>query len=828
MAVAFVQAASGDNGGGGGLTCTATFATPTVSGNCIAVEVNYFFGSSTISGVADNFGNVYVKDTGSAGGSGTVGGTEWWVAKNITGGSAHVVTVTQTPNVNFLALGAVELSGADTTSPVNVSNVTLGTGTPINTEFSGNPLTTTVDGCMLLTAFAFSNDIHGADPAGYTRCVFSLNENIHIERLSTLVSPPAAVTPKGKNGSGATNDWYLSAIAIGPTAAAPSFPGDDATDPSQLIARPWRARLAAPRGHLVDFDCPQAASLKNFKLEEQAWLPPARPWAARTRAQLIYDAVDLPLAIAAPPSVVDAQQIKWDWTNPTWDSPGAITLSGVQAGDTIVCLLAAWYPDHNDVATDSAGTLTLLIDQGTVHASTDHVYGQLYIEANASAGTHVITPPDLRTSSNDGTFYVLVIRGLRTSGVVRATGEQHANGSAITGNTVALTTANAQTGDMVVAFSLYDNTTQLFTGAGYSNPPSGWTARGVNQDAANNIPSQLSTRLAPGVDNESVSWTWTDTTVNVTSGIIIALAPLSSPDTADAGVFTENGQAALFQTQMVAAAGATADAGQAAAFTAGLAAAAGGTTEAGQAASFQASLVAAAGTFAESGGAAGGQTQFGAAAGGTADAGQDAAFQVSMASGAGATTDLGEDAAFQAQLVAAAGGTVDTFADAGGVMATVAASGGGTFAEAGQAATFTAILAAAAGGTVDTFAQAGGAGGSTADGATFTESGQPATFTSIMAAAGAGTLEAGQGAAFRAQLVADVGGTVDAGQDAPGVVVLHAQGGVFTETFSPATDIHPPLPTVDYRADVVDLGPAHPVTVVDLGPRYRITIKEVL
>ena len=182
----------------------------------------------------------------------------------------------------------------------------------------------------------------------------------------------------------------------------------------------------------------------------------------------------------------------------------------MQTGDTIIGIFEGWFPGHNSTPTDSAGTFSVVVDQGTSFAATDHVYAQMYVEANASAGTHVITPPTLGGAGDDGTFYVLLVRGLKTASVVRATGqvailayatvtlavawtgtfESTATLSAIalTGNTVALTTANAQPGDIVVAISCEDNTTQNFGGAGFSDPPSGWTSGGAQQDAALRLP----------------------------------------------------------------------------------------------------------------------------------------------------------------------------------------------------------------------------------------------------------------------------------------------------------------------------------------------------
>lgn len=84
----YVQGATGNTNTG---TTTATFTTPTTSGNLIAVTTSDDSGT-TANGmnVTDSRGNTYIKALHQASAS----TLSMWYAPNITGGSGHVVTAT--------------------------------------------------------------------------------------------------------------------------------------------------------------------------------------------------------------------------------------------------------------------------------------------------------------------------------------------------------------------------------------------------------------------------------------------------------------------------------------------------------------------------------------------------------------------------------------------------------------------------------------------------------------------------------------------------------------------------------------------------------------
>lgn len=222
--------------------------------------------------------------------------------------------------------------------------------------------------------------------------------------------------------------------------------------------------------------------------------------------------------------VVAVGQISQMWHVGTW-APASITLSEVAAGDAIVVLGAYWgdLPAWSStIPTDARDPLRCAVDQGlaTVGRKKPPVFAQVCIELDAAPGAHTIVPPYLGGPAGDGTFYVVQVRGLTEHRLI-ASGGSWGKGDAIPGTSVTLDRA-AERDDLLIALAGYDNTGPSDR-PGWSHPPPGWLPLGVQDDADNNVPSELCDRLAPDSGAASVSWTWTDPKVNVTAAVIAAL-----------------------------------------------------------------------------------------------------------------------------------------------------------------------------------------------------------------------------------------------------------------------------------------------------------------
>lgn len=222
--------------------------------------------------------------------------------------------------------------------------------------------------------------------------------------------------------------------------------------------------------------------------------------------------------------VVAVGQIAQVWHAGAW-SPASITLSDVAAGDAIVVLGAYWVDltaGPNIAPTDDRGVLHSAVNQGPaiVGKTKPPVLTQLYVEFDAAPGAHTIIPPYLGGPAGDGTLYVVQVRGLTEHRVV-TTGQSWTKGDAIASVSVAPEGAIAPD-DLVIALGGYDNTKPCEQ-PGWSHPPPGWLALGLQGDATNNVPSELCYRAALASGAPSVTWTWTDPTVNVTAAALAAL-----------------------------------------------------------------------------------------------------------------------------------------------------------------------------------------------------------------------------------------------------------------------------------------------------------------
>jgi len=248
--------------------------------------------------------------------------------------------------------------------------------------------------------------------------------------------------------------------------------------------------------------------------------PPDRP------SQPTLSVAPDPRAPTTGRRVVAVGQLAQPWHVGAW-SPASITLSDVAAGDAIAVLGVYWgdlEAGDSTSPTDDRGVLRVAVDHGPtvvgVGRKKPPVFAQLYLELDAAPGPHTITPPYLGGPAGDGTFYVVQIRGLTEHRVI-GVGHSRAKGDAIASISVTLA-GIAQAGDLVIAVGGYDNT-EPRDHVGWSHPPPGWLALGVQEDASNNVPSELCYRVAAAPGPQSVTWTWTDPKVNIVAAALAAL-----------------------------------------------------------------------------------------------------------------------------------------------------------------------------------------------------------------------------------------------------------------------------------------------------------------
>ena len=161
MAAAFVQSKS-NSGDAGGTTIAVTTTSNVTGGNLLVVGINWSTGNiEDISSLADGLGNTYNPIANNHVRDATAGQwTSVYYAKNITGG-ACTITATFAASRSFRRIVVHEVSGLDTTAPLDQSTgqnqVSPGTGTDAVTSGS---VTTTTNGQYI---FATSMDDSGSN-----------------------------------------------------------------------------------------------------------------------------------------------------------------------------------------------------------------------------------------------------------------------------------------------------------------------------------------------------------------------------------------------------------------------------------------------------------------------------------------------------------------------------------------------------------------------------------------------------------------------------------------------------------------------------------------
>ncbi len=143
-AVSHVQQASFSDVSGSTYTSfSATFNSPTTSGNAIIFGITFGNTPSTIT-VTDSAGNTYTQAVRTYDSRHNQGGAIFY-STNTMGVSSLTVTVSFSSGVNFLALGIHEYSGVATSAPLDVATGTTGSGT----SPSSGSVTTTANGDLI-------------------------------------------------------------------------------------------------------------------------------------------------------------------------------------------------------------------------------------------------------------------------------------------------------------------------------------------------------------------------------------------------------------------------------------------------------------------------------------------------------------------------------------------------------------------------------------------------------------------------------------------------------------------------------------------------------
>lgn len=120
---------------------TQAFASNVTAGNLIFVIVGWN-GVATVSSVADGaLGNTYTQ-TDAKQAWASADNVQGFYAKNINGGACTITVTLSVTSVSYLEVYQMEISGSDTTAPLDAHNTSSGTGTD---PASGNLVTGTAN-----------------------------------------------------------------------------------------------------------------------------------------------------------------------------------------------------------------------------------------------------------------------------------------------------------------------------------------------------------------------------------------------------------------------------------------------------------------------------------------------------------------------------------------------------------------------------------------------------------------------------------------------------------------------------------------------------------
>ncbi|HLK38987.1 MAG TPA: hypothetical protein VKU41_19635, partial [Polyangiaceae bacterium] len=197
QAVALRTAASGPGfvqGNFGGTStqttaaASATFSAAQTGGDLNVVTVNWADSTNTVTSLTDSAGNAYALAAGPTFLSG-MGSQSMYYAKNVAASASNTVTVTMSGASSFVEVRALEYSGLDPTSPLDVATSATGSSLMATT----GPVTTSQDNELLVAAVA----------AGY------------------FVYPPDGYVFELQTGDGVTGNGYT--LEDGPAATAGSY-----------------------------------------------------------------------------------------------------------------------------------------------------------------------------------------------------------------------------------------------------------------------------------------------------------------------------------------------------------------------------------------------------------------------------------------------------------------------------------------------------------------------------------------------------------------------------------------------------------------------------
>lgn len=231
----------------------------------------------------------------------------------------------------------------------------------------------------------------------------------------------------------------------------------------------------------------------------------------------------------------------------------------VTAGSTLVAVWAGW--DNAQIAAPVDGSGTFTTPANGAQFNGGNITLAIAYQANASGGSHSITAPNIAIgNSGEIGVWIYEVTNMPATAVVRNCAGTHVVSASQSWSQSS--DSSPQIGDLAFALTTYENSSGQ-TSAGLTDPPSGWTSRGVNQDATNFIPTQISSLIVSGAGAQTAAWSNADSHTTEHLSVMLTMQTTSATSVAfvGAGVGAATGTAALTTRAAPAAAGVAGAAG---------------------------------------------------------------------------------------------------------------------------------------------------------------------------------------------------------------------------------------------------------------------------
>lgn len=215
----------------------------------------------------------------------------------------------------------------------------------------------------------------------------------------------------------------------------------------------------------------------------------------------------------------------------------------VAAGSTLIAVWAGWDSSQIAAPVISAGSFTTPTN-GAQFNGANITLGIAY-QQNATGGSVTTTAPNVAIgNSGEIGVWIYEVANMPATAVVRNCAGTHVVSSSQSWSQSS--DASPVVGDLAFAVTTYENSAGSVS-AGLTDPPSGWTSRGVNQDATNFIPTEICSKIVSGAGTQTASWSNTDANTTEHLSVMLTLQTTSQTSVAftGAGVASAAGSAAL-------------------------------------------------------------------------------------------------------------------------------------------------------------------------------------------------------------------------------------------------------------------------------------------